>query len=174
MKGSIRKRGEIYYYSFDLGKVNGKRRRVEYAGTTDKKITERLLREAIYKYEHSGEIINESEISVADFFDLWFTEHVMKLSFNTQQYYQSIIKNHIKPEIGDYKLRSINARVLQTLIDKKVSDNYSESSIKSFLSVLSKGFEKAHKYYKFIKTNPIKDLERPKFKRIKKSKDLKN
>ncbi|WP_413927512.1 Arm DNA-binding domain-containing protein [Clostridioides sp. ES-S-0108-01] len=37
MKGGIRKRGEKWYYYFDLGTINGKRKKIERVGGKTKK-----------------------------------------------------------------------------------------------------------------------------------------
>jgi len=52
MKGSVRKRGEKWYYYFDLGVVDGKRKRVERVGGNTKKEAEKALREAMSKFDY--------------------------------------------------------------------------------------------------------------------------
>ena len=54
MKGSIRKRGSTWYYSFDLGIIEGKRKRKEKGGFRTKKECELALRQALNDYEMSG------------------------------------------------------------------------------------------------------------------------
>jgi integrase len=51
MRGSVRKRGSKWYYSFEAGAINGKRKRVERVGGRTKKEAESALRKALLEYE---------------------------------------------------------------------------------------------------------------------------
>ena len=76
MTGTVRKRGDKWYYSFEAGTINGKRKRVERVGGNTKKEAEKALREALNGFENAGSHIDENNISVADYFDHWFKEYV--------------------------------------------------------------------------------------------------
>ena len=54
MEGYIRKRGNRYYYSFEVAGIGGKRRRIERAGGLTKKESEAALREALTQYRNTG------------------------------------------------------------------------------------------------------------------------
>jgi len=47
LAGHLRKRGDKWYYSFEVGSVNGKRKRIERVGGRTKKEAESALRKAI-------------------------------------------------------------------------------------------------------------------------------
>ncbi|KZL93997.1 hypothetical protein CLMAG_10500 [Clostridium magnum DSM 2767] len=114
MQGGVRKRGNIWYYYFDLGKVNGKRNKVEKKVGRTKKEAETALRKALHEFDSCGSILNESDISIADYFDYWYNEYVLiNCKYNTQINYNRIINNHIKPALGIYKLKSLSPSVLQ-------------------------------------------------------------
>ena len=49
MRGSVRKKGGRWYYSFEIGRINGKRKRVEHAGGSTKSEAETALRKALNK-----------------------------------------------------------------------------------------------------------------------------
>lgn len=54
MKGNIRKRGEKWYYSFEIAKSDGKRKRIERVGGSTKKEAQLALAKAISEYSETG------------------------------------------------------------------------------------------------------------------------
>lgn len=175
MRGGVRKRGKKWYYYFDAGTINGKRKKIERVGGDTKAEALKALREALNEFEKAGTIINESNISVADYFDYWFENYVkLNCKYNTQQYYKGIIENHVKPNLGIYKLKALNPATLQEFINSKYINGYSKNSLKSFMGVLSKGLRMAVYPYQFIKENPMQYVQLPKIKEKQKDKkDLK-
>ena len=122
MKGGVRKRSGSWYYYFDLGVVEGKRKKIERkaTGATNKGEAEQILRRAITEYENAGSIFEPSEMTVQDFMQYWIDEYVMlNLKYNTQENYKSVIKNHINPAFGKYKLKSLKPDVLQKFFNDK-------------------------------------------------------
>lgn len=175
MQGGVRKRGKKWYYYFDAGIVNGKRKKIERVGGDTKAEALKALREALNEFERAGSIVDESNISVADYFDYWYENYVLlNCKYNTQQYYRGIIENHIKPSLGIYKLKSLNPATLQKFINSKYINGYSKNSLKSFMGVLSKGLRMAVYPYQFIKENPMQYVQLPKIEEKKNDKnDLK-
>lgn len=165
MQGGTRKRGSSWSYYFDLGIVDGKRKRKEKGGFKTKKEAQEALRNALNEYERCGSIIDESNITVSDYFDYWYKEYVMiNCKFNTQQYYKRIIENHIKPSLGIYKLKSLTPSVLQEFLNSKFINGLSKSSINNFYGVLSGALKAAVYPYQFIKENPMQYVKLPKCK----------
>jgi ATP-dependent helicase/nuclease subunit A len=175
MRGGVRKRGKKWYYYFDVGTVDGKRKKIERVGGDTKAEALKKLREALAEFERAGTIIDESNISVADYFDYWFENYVkVNCKYHTQEYYKQIIEKHIKPNLGIYKLKSISPATLQEFINSKYINGYSKNSLKSFMGVLSKGLRMAVYPYQFIKENPMQYVQLPKIKEKQKDKkDLK-
>ena len=163
MQGSIRKRGNTWYYSFDLGKVDGKRKRKEKGGFKTKTEAQKALREAINAYENCGTIVKDTNITFADYLDYWFKEYVeINCKFNTQKYYLGIIQKHLKPLLGSYKLKSLSPNVLKEFLNKKYISGLSKSSLSNFYGVLSGSLKMAVYPYKFIKENPMQYVKIPK------------
>ncbi|MES1047197.1 site-specific integrase [Heyndrickxia oleronia] len=164
MQGGVRKRGDNWYYYFEAGKVNGKRKKIERKGGSTKKEAQIALRNAIAEFEQKGNTILESNISASDYLDYWFKNYVLiNCKYNTQQYYRGIIDNHIKPYFGSYKLKQISSKSLQEFLNKKFLDGFSKSSISNFNGVLQKAFRMAVDPYNFIKKNPASSIHLPKF-----------
>ena len=138
MKGSIRKRGNSWYYYFDVAKVDGKRKRIERRGGSTKKEAERALNLAITEYENSGMILQSNNISVADYMDYWLNEYVkVNCRYTTHERYKTMIEKHIKPTLGHYKLAYVQPMNLQKLINDKYITGLSRDYLQNISAVLS-------------------------------------
>lgn len=165
MQGSIRKRGNTYYYSFDIGYVNGKRKRKEKGGFKTKREAEQALRKALTEYENTGEIFKSSEITVADYMEFWLKNYVeINCKYGTIKNYKGCIKIRINPFIGNYKLKSVTPELIQNLINKMYKDGYSKDYVSTVHAILFNSFKQAVYPYKFIKENPVQYTKIPKYK----------
>lgn len=170
-EGYIRKRGKKWYYSFEIAKANGKRKRVELvAGDTREEAYDKL-RDAITNYKRAGMYFEVSRISVADFFDYWFAQYVYRnLTYNTQINYLNIIDQYIKPKLGSFYLKALSPGALQHFIDevsqepnKHTHKPLAKHSVEIIYTVLKSAFRKAVYPYQFIKDNPMNYVEMPKY-----------
>lgn len=168
MEGSVRKRGDKWYYSFEVGKVEGKRKRIERVGGKTKKEAEAALRKALSEYENAGIHFEPSEISVADYMDYWLKNYVdANCRYNTTQNYKGVIENHIKPALGFYKLKSITPLVLQEFMNERSNRGFTKHYLENIMGILSGSFKSAVYPYQFIKENPMLYVKIPKNENIK-------
>ncbi|HAN09386.1 MAG TPA: site-specific integrase [Clostridiales bacterium] len=158
MTGTVRKRGSSWSYVFDIGKVNGNRKKVEKGGFKTKKDAQVALRTAIDEFESGGEVFNPEEISVSDYFDYWMENYVKSnLKFTTYEHYERDIRNHIRPALGNYYLNRLSIQRLQDFFTTKSREGYSANSLKGFYGILSGAFEGAIKWG-YLKSNPIQRI----------------
>lgn len=165
MKGGVRKRSNKWYYYFDLGIVEGKRKKVERVGGNTKKEAEKSLREALNEYENSGIVFEESNISLSDYLDFWYKEYVLlNCKYNTQESYRINIEKHIKPKLGAYKVKALTPAILQNFINKKYKEDYSQSTLQVLKAILHRSLKSAVYPYKHIRENPMQYVSIPKTK----------
>lgn len=158
--GSLRKRGDKWYYSFEVGTVEGKRKRVERVGGRTKKEAAAALRKAEEEFEKGGVIQRSNNFTVAQYLDKWlYEDYQNKIKYRTLQEKESIIKNHINPEIGHLKLNKIKHMHLQNLIDKKIKEGYSKVYINNIMGTLKVAFKYATSKYEILYKNPADALE---------------
>ena len=101
-------------YRFEAARVDGKRKHISKAGFKTKKEALEAGALAMSEYNTAGLHFEPSEIGVNDYLDYWYEQYcVTNLKYNTLVTYQNLIKKHIKPHIGMYKLKSLNPSVLQ-------------------------------------------------------------
>ena len=176
MKGSVRKRGSTWSYYFDLGIIDGKRKRKEKGGFRTKADAEKNLRKAMKEYEEEGQIFTASNISFSDYLDYWLENYVkVNCKSNTINYYSQSIKNHIKPYFKNNLLKQIKPGQLQEFLNKKMINGMSKSSVSNFYAVLSGAFKYAVYPLGYIKENPMTYVSMPKYnnERPKENDDLK-
>ena len=167
MRGSIRKRGNNWYYYFDVAKSDGKRRRIERKGGKTRKEAERALNLAINEYENAGVVFSQTNISVSDYMDYWLKEYVeLNCRYTTKERYKVMIEKHIKPSIGFYRLSYIQPATLQKLINEKYLSGLSRQYLQNISALLSSAFKMAVFPFKFIKENPMQYVKLPKASKV--------
>lgn len=164
MRGHVRKKGNRWYYSFDIAGENGKRRKIERAGGSTRKEAEKALRSAINEYETAGTLMSETNMSVSDYLDYWYEDYVLNnLKTNTQLNYKGIIDNHLKELIGHYRLKHLNPKAVQKCIDAKFKEGLSKQTIAIIKTVLTGSMRRAVYPYQFIKQDPTRYITMPKY-----------
>ena len=166
MQGGVRKRGATWSYYFDLGKVDGKRKKKEKGGFRTKKEAEAALAAAMNEYNNAGQVFEPSEITVSDYLDQWYELSCkLNLKYNTQVGYLRIIEGHLKPKFGSYKLKAINSAVLQEYANSLKLNGYSKSHIVGILTVFQSALDYAIEPLHYISQNPMKSVKFPKVER---------
>lgn len=163
MTGGVRKRGTTWSYYFDLGKVNGKRKKKEKSGFRTKKEAEQALAAAIHEYNQSGQVFEASDITVSDYLEQWFNLYcITNLKYNTQIGYLRIIKNHLNPQFGIYKLKALRPSDLQEYANNLKLRGYSKSHMVGILTTLRAALDYAVEPLHYINQNPMKFVKFPK------------
>jgi len=166
MTGGVRKRGNTWSYYFDLGKVDGRRKKKEKGGFRTKKEAEVALAAAMNEYNHAGQLFEASEITVADYLDQWYELFCkLNLKYNTQVGYLRIIEGHLKPKFGAYKLKAINSATLQEYANSLKLNGYSKSHMIGILTVFQAALDYAIEPLHYINQNPMKMIKFPKIER---------
>ncbi|MDO4589295.1 MAG: site-specific integrase [Fusobacterium sp.] len=161
--GSVRKKGTNWYYYFEVGTVNGKRKRIERAGGKTKKEALKALALAEAEYFESGNIKVDSSESLADYLNYWIEEIVKpQLSYNTYITYSYVLDNHLIPELGSYKLKELNPMLLQKFINKKYNSGYSYNTLKGIKRVLGSALKYAVYPAQKLRENPAAYIQMPK------------
>ncbi len=166
MNGGVRKRGSTWSYYFDLGKVNGKRKKKEKGGFRTKKDAEAALAKALNEYNTAGTVFTPTEITVSDYLDQWFDLFCkLNLKYNTQVGYLRIIEAHLKPRFGTYKLKAVTPAMLQEFANGLKLNGYSKSHVVGILTVFQAALDYAIEPLHYINQNPMKSVRFPKIER---------
>lgn len=161
---NVRKRGQKWQYQFEAAKIKGKRKQITKSGFNTKKEALEAGVKALAEYNNSGLHFEPSEISVSDYFDYWYKNYVcLELKINTQKSYKNYIENHIKPNLGIYKLKALTPTILQEFINSKYIDGFSKNHLTNLIGVLSGALKYAVHPCNFIKNTPVIYVKFPKY-----------
>ena len=161
---NIIKRGTSWQYRFDIAKVNGKRKQISKAGFRTRKEALEAGTLALAKYNQGGQSFKSTDISVADYLDLWFKEFcTMQLKYNTQLGYLNIIENHLKPAFGNYRLKVLSPTLIQEFVNSLKLKGFSKSSVGGILSTLNCALRYAIEPLQYIQNNPCVHVLLPKY-----------
>ena len=153
-EGTIRKRGDNRWEGRYFDPVLDKQRSVY--GKTQKEVREKLkskLRDLDGGLNSIGE-----KTTVGEWLDIWIKSYNSNIKPLTIDSYTAIIKNHIKPIIGNIVLQRLETHNIQTmyndLIDKETGKGLSVKTLRNVHGVVHKSMEQAFKL-NYIKRNPV-------------------
>lgn len=159
------KKKPSWQYRFETAKVDGKRRYVSKAGFRTKEEAEKAGTIALAEYQRAGKHFEPSEMSVADYLDYWLNNYCMvNLADNTVTGYSNIVRNHIKPRIGHYMLKSVDVMTLQNMINEiYLQKGFTKAFLGNILKVCKGAFGYAAYTAKLIPYNIAEPVKLPKF-----------
>lgn len=152
---TIQKRGKYYQYKFEIAKVDGKRKFLSKSGFKTKAEAEKEGIIAYNAYINTGHDFEPSDMSYSDLLDYWIQNYCyINLKYHTIEAYSSIVKNHIKPNIGFYRISQITRSTLQEFINQiYVNKSFSKNFLNNIKKVVKGSFSYAYEN-DLIKTNP--------------------
>lgn len=151
-----------YEYRFETASVDGKRKWHSKSGFSTKTEAKRAGLLAQQQYENIGQVVSPSDMSLADYLDLWMREDcAVDLKQTTILNYTKRIENHIKPALGSYRLKSIKKENLQAFILDLYDKGYSRNTLSSIIGILSKSMNYAVDHH-YLLYSPAVRLKIPK------------
>lgn len=162
IKTRIGKKGDIVYeYRFEIASINGKRKWKTKSGFKTKKEAKEAGKLAQQAYEKVGQPIEPSGISFSDFMDEWIDKDCkISCKESTVDGYKKKIKQYIKPELGEYRIKNITKNQLQDFLVQMFNDGYSPNTISCVRGILSKSFKYAVDRH-YIVNSPANNLKTP-------------
>lgn len=173
-KVRTRQRGDVWYYSYELATVDGKRKRKEVGGfSTEQEAYDAGIRDKV-KYDEGTPTVEKKSISVSNYLDYWYENYVkVNLKYNTQYNYEKDIRLHIKPDLGKYKLQNLTPTIIQEWLNKKAMDGYGHSSLDNMKKILTGALKYAVYPAQLLTYNPAAGVIIPKVEEPIKSADEK-
>lgn len=152
---SIRKRGKVYQYCFEVVKVNGKRKQITKSGFKTKN-------EAYTVGQNINEVTSiECNMLYGNYLDYWMKEYFeINYKYSTSKRYKESFSN-IKKELGNYKLSVLTPYILNQALLKLYQTSGTRDSLRNHQKVIKCSLRDATYYFGFIKNNPAGDLEIP-------------
>ncbi len=162
-------------YRFEAAKIDGKRKHITKAGFRTKKEALEAGAVALAEYNSGVSSIKPSDISLSDFLDKWMEQYVkVNLRHKTQASYQGIINNHLKPNLGYFKVSALSPSNLQDFANNLKKQGYSRRHVVNILSLLTTALNYAIEPLQLIKFNPMTLVKIPKIERAPKQRIVLN
>lgn len=157
IKARTRNSGKVVYeYRFEVASIDGKRQWKSKSGFATKREAKEAGKIVQQAYEHVGQVVEPSDMSYADFLDMWLEKDCkLTCKSSTLVGYEKKIRLYIKPEIGSYKLKTITKDTLQDFITKMYDEGYSINTVNSVKGLLTKSFTYALDRHYIISTPAI-------------------
>jgi len=135
MKGRVYKRGQVWYYRFDLDPepLTGKRRQANGSGFMTERDAWRACRAAIADHE-KGRAVSSARRKVGDALTEWLAriEHSIKPSM--QQNWRNYATYYVIPYIGQREVREIDGAVCDALYAKLLAEGRIKAKPKAALA----------------------------------------
>lgn len=162
---TVQKRGEVYQYKFEIASIDGKRKFKNKSGFATKSEAKQAGIIAYNEYLNTGHSFKPKTMFYSDYLDYWMKEHCeINLKYHTIEAYKNIIKNHIKPKLGFYRLCQITTATIQEFVNNTyVEYGYSKNFMKNILKVLKTSFTYTTDVVGFVKENPTVKVRLPKY-----------
>jgi integrase len=144
----------LWVAEISLPNGNRKRKRSKF----QKVVKEWLLKER--EAVRDGLVIEETKITISEFMDRYYNDvAVHTLRPKTLESYESLIRVHIKPYLGDLRLHLLRPDHLQKLYSDKLNAGLSKRSVHYIHSILHKALEHALRWGLVVRN--VADLADP-------------
>ena len=165
-EGTISKRSDgTWCGRVTVGKdENGKQKRKAFYGKTRKEVQEKLT--ATLNDLNNNTYIEPSSMTVAQWMDIWiedYRKNKVRASSYRNIYYP--VKNHIKPQLGDYKLKDLRTDMAQKFVNDLSNNKYSAGAVRRFHSILYSALKQAYEN-ELIPKNPAENIKLPPIEKI--------
>jgi integrase len=154
MKGSIQKKGNVFYAVIAL---NGKRK--WFKGGHTKKAAQRVLNEKLTEIDQ-GTYRELKKATFKEFSEAWLKSYAEpSVKPSTLAGYKDIIKRLFEPAFGHYSMSDIATGHLQTFVADRIK-SVSAKTVTNEIVVMKEMFKHAQRWG-YLKHNPAEYVERP-------------
>ena len=115
---TCRRRGKYWEYRFDGASIGGKRKQYSKSGFRTKGEAMKAGVNALTEYNRSGLVFDPATISLADWLDNWLETIIRpKWTAYTYRSYETMVRVHIKPSLGCYRLSAITPQIVAKFLN---------------------------------------------------------
>lgn len=159
-----RKRGKKWYFSVSVTNDDGSIGCVERVGGESKPDARVACRDFLRKMDHYGRRFTPEEVILKDYLDEWLENYVeINLKDNTIDSYRNVVKKHLKPKLGNWKLWKLSKIVIQKYINSLKAEEYAKGTVQQILAVLKRSLQDAVDLYDYIEKNPAAPCRIPRY-----------
>ncbi len=155
MKGSVQKKGNIYYAVIAIN-----RKRKWYRGGPAKKDAQKVLNEKLNEID-KGTYLEIPKTTFRQYGRIWLKNYAqVRVKPSTYASYEDIVNRLLIPVWGSFPMINVSTKHLQIYVADR-SKEVSAKTVCNEIVVIKEMFKHAHRWG-YVKTNPAEHLERPK------------
>ena len=145
-EGSVfRRQDGRWVASISLGYENGKRRRKTFYATTRREVIAKKT--AALRSIQQGIPLSDDAVTVKAFLVRWLEESARPgLRPRTYESYSMIVRKHLVPALGDYRLSKLTPDAVQAYINRKLEGGLSPRTVEYQHSVLRRALGQANRW----------------------------
>lgn len=167
-EGSLRKRKNGTWegrVSLGVDPNTGKTITKSLYGRTQKEVHEKMV-SLLYGGEQRTAAPAEpephnDEMTISEWLDTWLAEYLVDVKRGTYNAYESVVRLHLKPAFGKYRLSELKTPIIQKTLNKYRRDGKSPKYIKNIHGVLHRAMEMAVRA-EYLEKNPASACVLPK------------
>lgn len=158
-----RKRGAKWYYSFEAGIINGKRKQVTKGGFDTEKEAKQAGQKAYEDWKKGNVGIVSQKISLQDYLADWL-ENVIRPEVKRGTYtsYKSVMATRIIPQLGSKIVQELRPLDIDRWVKSLAGRGLAKNSITTAKSILSAALNYAIYPAELISVNPTQAIKVPK------------
>ena len=103
----------------------------------------------------------DDEMTISEWLDTWLAEYLVDVKRGTYNAYESVVRLHLKPAFGKYRLSELKTPIIQKTLNKYRRDGKSPKYIKNIHGVLHRAMEMAVRA-EYLEKNPTSACVLPK------------
>lgn len=157
-----RKRGNTYSFAFEIGTINGVRKRIEKGGFLTKEDAYNAGVAAYTDWKHGNIGIVSESVTLEEFIDSWLDGVcAVNVRPSTLSSYRTMIKYHITPQLGSVKLQELSPAILDKWMRGLTREGLAYKTLKLILAVLRQALNYAVYPGNLIQSNPALYIKIP-------------
>lgn len=164
MKGHVRKRGKTWSYTFEIGKLDGKRKQKSKGGFRTKSEAQDALRKALNDFDNG--YVEQTQETFGEYLMDWLEQVKIDNKINTYYRYRGVINEHVKRTLGGIKLIELKPIHIDNLLREKKKAGLSGSTLQLIYTIINTPLNRAEKL-RLINNNPCRYVDRPKRQKFK-------
>lgn len=155
-KKIVKKNGKEYTYwegryTSGFDPKTGKQKQHSISGKTQAEVAQKLR--GITAEIGQGVFKEACKLTVGEWLTAWDQDYLVGIKPRTQESYRSIIKNHLRPELGAARLDLLNAHTIQHFYNNLSKAGLSPKSVKNIHGVLHESLQQAVRIG-YLRANP--------------------
>lgn len=109
----VSKRGKVYQYRFEIASQGGIRKYINKSGLATRKDAQEAGALANNEFFRTGRKQKIKDMPYGDYLDYWMVNYCyFNVKSATISSYLNVIKTHLKPKLGMYKLSQIDSYII--------------------------------------------------------------